>query len=101
MQFYKATSNGVVSEEDMQEIATQIKRVYEEADYVGSLVVDGESDRPTEYDGPKSQPDNWWEVFWRRFEDNTGLDRYDAYDLWRSLRLYAGRYIENWRMRNE
>ena len=101
VQFYKATSNGVVSEEDMQEIATQIKRVYEEADYVGSLVVDGESDRPTEYDGPKSQPDNWWEVFWRRFEDNTGLDRYDAYDLWRSLRLYAGRYIENWRMRNE
>lgn len=46
VQFYKATSNGVVSAGDMEEIATQIKRVYDEADYVGSLVVDGPSERP-------------------------------------------------------
>jgi hypothetical protein len=63
VQFYKATSNGIVSEEDMQEISSQIKRVYAEADYVGSLVVDGESTRPTEYDGSKVQPANWWESF--------------------------------------
>ncbi|WP_204103272.1 MULTISPECIES: hypothetical protein [Spirulina sp. CCY15215] len=40
VQFYKATSNGIVSEQDMQEIKAQIDRVYTEADYVGSLVVD-------------------------------------------------------------
>lgn len=39
VQFYKATSNGVVSEQDMADIARQIRRVYEQADYVGSLVV--------------------------------------------------------------
>ena len=78
----------------MQEIADQIDRVYAEADYVGSLVVGGESFRPTEYDGPKTQPADWWEVFWNRFEDNTGFDRFDAQDLWQSLRFYAGRYVE-------
>jgi hypothetical protein len=77
----------------MQEISDQIEQVYEEADYVGSLVVGGESSRPTEYDGPKTQPADWWEVFWKRFEDNTGFDRFDAHSLWQSLRFYAGRYI--------
>ena len=95
VQFYKATSNGVVSSDDMEEIAAQIKRVYSQADYVGSLVVGGESDRPTEYDGSKVQPAGWWDGFWMRFEDNTGLDRYDAYDLWRSLGVYAGKWVEN------
>lgn len=89
VQFYKATSNGVISEADVEEIADQIQRVYDEADYVGSLVVDGPSDRPTEHDGPKVEPDDWWEVFWRRFEDNTGMDREDAYNLWRRLGIKA------------
>ena len=53
VQFYKATSNGVVSEQDMAEIAEQINRVYKQADYVGSLVVDGEKGRPTEHDGER------------------------------------------------
>lgn len=48
VQFYKATSNGVVSEGDLADIATQIRRVYEEADYVGSLVTEGDTGRPTE-----------------------------------------------------
>ncbi|MGB3201331.1 MAG: hypothetical protein WBA99_10530 [Nodosilinea sp.] len=64
VQFYKATSNGVVSEADMAEIRQQIDRVYADADYVGSLVVDGPSDRPTEHDGPKDEPANWWQQFW-------------------------------------
>jgi hypothetical protein len=64
VQFYKATSNGVVSEADMAEIRQQIDRVYADADYVGSLVVDGPSDRPTEHDGPKQEPRNWWQRFW-------------------------------------
>ncbi|MFQ4135356.1 hypothetical protein PGN35_003465 [Nodosilinea sp. PGN35] len=72
VQFYKATSNGVVSEADMAEIRQQIDRVYAEADYVGSLVVDGPSDRPTEHDGPKDEPADWWQRFWeyqRRLRD--------------------------------
>jgi hypothetical protein len=89
VQFYKATSDGVISQADVEEIADQIRRVYDEADYVGSLVVDGPSDRPTEYDGSKVQPADWWDVFWRRFERNTGLDREDAHDLWRRLGLKA------------
>ncbi len=69
VQFYKATSNGVVSEADMAEIRQQIDRVYADADYVGSLVVDGPSDRPTEHDGPKVEPPDWWQRFWQRQRD--------------------------------
>ncbi len=93
VQFYKATSNGVLSSEDMADIATQIERVYADADYVGSLVVDSGKDRPTEYDGPKIEPEGWWDIFWKRFETNTGLDRIQAYDLLRSLNAYARRWI--------
>ena len=89
VQFYKATSNGVVSAADMAEINAQLKRVYEEADYVGSLVVDGPSQRVTEYDGPKDEPADWWNKFWNRFEDNTGLSREQALGILRSLKARA------------
>ena len=69
VQFYKATSNGVVSEADIQEIRQQIARVYEDADYVGSLVVDGSTDRPTNYDGDHTEPEQWWQEFWRHYRD--------------------------------
>jgi hypothetical protein len=48
VQFYKATSNGAVSERDLELIARNIDRVYKDADYVGSLVVEGYTGRPTE-----------------------------------------------------
>lgn len=69
VQFYKATSNGVVSEADMTAIREQIDRVYADADYVGSLVVDGPRDRPTEHDGPKQEPPGWWRQFWEYQQD--------------------------------
>lgn len=48
VQFYKATSNGVVSEADLDGIARSIGSVYEHADSVGSLVVpQGDPRRPT------------------------------------------------------
>jgi hypothetical protein len=97
VQFYKATSNGVVSEEDMQEIADQIERVYSEADYVGSLVVGSGSDRPTEYDGDKTEPEGWWNAFWYRFERNTGLDEFDAQELWENLDINTGWWGDWWR----
>jgi hypothetical protein len=48
VQFYKATSNGVVNEADLDGIAKSIGSVYEHADFVGSLVVpEGDARRPT------------------------------------------------------
>jgi hypothetical protein len=48
VQFYKATSNGAVSEQDLADAAAQIKKVYAQGDYVGSLVVPkSERPRPT------------------------------------------------------
>lgn len=93
VQFYKATGDGFVTEADIEAIAQQIDRVYEDGDYVGSLVVDGPSERPTEYDGPKDEPPGWWQAFWTRFEDNIGLDREDALELLRDLGAVAWRWI--------
>ncbi len=81
VQFYKATSNGVVSEKDMLQIKQQIARVYEDADYVGSLVVSGDTGRPTEYDGSKLEPPGWWNSFWERYEQNTGQSRSEAIQM--------------------
>ena len=48
VQLYKATSNGVVSDADMREVHQQIERIYENGEYVGSLVVPrGDRTRPT------------------------------------------------------
>lgn len=86
VQFYKATSNGIVSDEDMAEIDEQIKRIYEDADYVGSLVTDGRTGRPTEYVGEHSEPDDWWETFWQHSQNRLNLSRAEALDLLRRLR---------------
>lgn len=48
IQFYKATSNGVVSESDLDGIAKSIGSVYEHAEFVGSLVLpEDDARRPT------------------------------------------------------
>ncbi len=86
VQFYKATSNGVVSPQDMEAIHQQIARVYADADYTGSLVVSGDTGRPTEYEGTKQEPPDWWEEFWQRHEQNTGQSREEALEMLRRLR---------------
>jgi hypothetical protein len=86
VQFYKATSNGVVAESDMVEIRKQIARVYADADYVGSLVTQGSTGRPTEYDGSNQEPPGWWQDFWQRYEQNTGQSRQEAMAMLRRLR---------------
>ncbi len=45
VQFYRATSNGVVSGNDLAEVKRDIDRVYANGDFVGSLVVP-QNDRP-------------------------------------------------------
>jgi hypothetical protein len=58
VQFYQATSNGVLAEADVRTLASQIDKVYSQADYVGSLVVPAPSDRrrPTSWDGVGPMP---------------------------------------------
>jgi hypothetical protein len=59
VQFYQATSNGVVSQADIDRMSAQIEQVYSKGDYVGSLVVPGPNDakRPTNWDGHGPRPD--------------------------------------------
>ena len=58
VQFYKATSNGVVSEKDLDAISKSIGGVYEHADFVGSLVLpQGDKNRPTEW---QKMPNEWF-----------------------------------------
>jgi hypothetical protein len=92
VQFYKATSNGVVSPRDMAEIARQIESVYAQADSVGSLVTEGRTGRITEYEGAKVQPPGWWEDFWRRYEGWSGVSRAEA--IARLRRLLGHNYMD-------
>jgi hypothetical protein len=58
VQFYKATSNGVVSQADLDAIAKSIGGVYEHADSVGSLVMpEGDPRRPTAW---QRVPGEWF-----------------------------------------
>jgi hypothetical protein len=58
VQFYKATSNGVVDEKDLDSIARSIGSVYEHADFVGSLVLpEGDPRRPTAW---QNIPGEWF-----------------------------------------
>ena len=63
VQFYKATSNGVVTNQDVNALREQIDRVYAEGDYVGSLVTGGYTERPTEWQlDPKET--TWGNPIW-------------------------------------
>jgi hypothetical protein len=58
VQFYKATSNGVVDEADLDAISRSLGSVYEHAEFVGSLVIpDGDPRRPTEW---HRVPQSWF-----------------------------------------
>jgi hypothetical protein len=58
VQFYKATSNGAVSDIDLDSISRSIGSVYEHADAVGSLVMpDGDPRRPTAW---QRVPHEWF-----------------------------------------
>lgn len=51
LQFYKATDNGVLNDADVSHVATQLRDSRRQAEFVGSLVVDGNTSRPTEMRG--------------------------------------------------
>ncbi|MBM4281454.1 MAG: hypothetical protein FJ137_12080 [Deltaproteobacteria bacterium] len=57
VQFYKATSNGVVTATELADAKRQIDRVYAQGDFVGSLVVpESERSRPTDWHLGVTQP---------------------------------------------
>lgn len=58
VQFYKSTSDGIVSDADLDGIGKSIASAYEHADYVGSLVIPpGDPARPTAW---QSMPREWF-----------------------------------------
>lgn len=60
MQFYKATSNGVVSNADLDAIKKSVNDVYSHADFVGSLVVpEDDAVRPTAWEKAKGEWFPW------------------------------------------
>ncbi|MBL0214809.1 MAG: hypothetical protein IPQ07_13110 [Myxococcales bacterium] len=65
LQFYQATSNGVISRDNVKAMAAQIRKVYGKGDFVGSLVVPSGMDRvrPTNWTGVSKAI----EVSWRDF----------------------------------
>jgi hypothetical protein len=85
VQFYQATSDGKITAENMAMLAKQMDKVYSNADYVGSLVTGGETGRPTEYSGDKTEPAGWWNSFWARHQQNTGQSQDDVRQIWRKL----------------
>ncbi|MAA79687.1 MAG: hypothetical protein CL916_10545 [Deltaproteobacteria bacterium] len=72
VQFYKATSNGIIDKKDIEAIVAQIKSIYTAGDSVGSLVVQGKTNRPTEHTGEKSEPPDWWDQFFQKHLSETG-----------------------------
>jgi hypothetical protein len=68
VQFYKATSNGVVSAADLAGIASQIESVYEGADFVGSLVTSHDAERPTMHTAGPLADAAFWEGFQARHQ---------------------------------
>ena len=85
VQFYKATSNGVVDRATVRQVRNDIDRVYKAADSVGSLVTGGHTGRVTEYDGAKVMPRDWWEKFWERYESWSDESRWSAQARLRKL----------------
>jgi hypothetical protein len=73
VQFYKATSSGAITGGDVAAIRRQIDRVYANGDFVGSLVTEGFTGRPTEWvdqprvsrrEGNATWADGYWD--WMR-----------------------------------
>ena len=76
----------MVSEQDLKEIAAQTEKVYSNAEYVGSLVTQGATGRPTEHAGEQNLLPGWWECFWERHRENTGMRAEETRQLLRKMR---------------
>jgi len=64
VQFYKATDDGRVTDADVRALRKQIDRVYASGDYVGSLVTNGYTGRPTEWSREPTTNATWSDTNW-------------------------------------
>merc|ERR1719474_1144009 len=62
LQYYKATDNGVVNKEIMDDIVKQLEASQKQADFMGSLVTENDPNRPTEWYGKQRGDDSKEEV---------------------------------------
>lgn len=84
IQLYQATANGLLTDVEVARFHAQIARIYRDADYVGSLVLDPSEHRPTAH-GSGPAPPGWWAAFWAQYEDRTGLSPEDTMQQLREL----------------
>jgi hypothetical protein len=63
VQFYQTTDSGTLTDADAAQLRAQIDRVYADAGFVGSLVTEGYTDRPTEWVEPPATA-NWASPTW-------------------------------------
>ncbi|MFT4974388.1 MAG: hypothetical protein ACI8S6_000270 [Myxococcota bacterium] len=64
VQFYQATDSGTITDDDVRRLRAQIDQVYRDADFVGSLVTDGYTGRPTEWTAPEASAAQWAQPGW-------------------------------------
>lgn len=100
LQYYKATDNGVVNKEIMDDLVKQLEASQKQADFMGSLVTEYNPKRPTEWvnqDDVKEDPyreiraalrehcGDEWQTFVKNFEQeqvtDLDLDNLDKDDL--------------------
>lgn len=63
VQFYQATDTGGLTDADAARLRAQIDRVYADASFVGSLVTEGYTGRPTEWTAPPATA-SWASPTW-------------------------------------
>ena len=64
VQFYKATTTGTLTDEDVAAIRAEIDAVYGDPAFVSSLVVDGNTGRSTEWTSQPTETASWARPAW-------------------------------------
>lgn len=90
VQFYKATTDTTFSKKELIAMKKQLDGIYENSNYVGSLVIQGKTSRPTEHNVSPSYP-VWWTPFWKKYSLKTGMTEENA------VKQLKVKYGKEWR----
>ncbi len=100
VQFYHATETAEVSESIFADMRKEIDEIYKNADYVGSLVTESKTGRPTEHTGPYCWARPWWPIFLgqRGLSQEMVVARMDYYygPYWHFYCVEQKRFEETW-----